>query len=224
MVGAADPFQLFRIMHEIVQAGALAPDSGVNFMLDQCHNIEPKIPAQIRSVMNVQEATAKALLVDAGTGEVLAQRRAPHPDGTEVDPRAWLTALDDAAGPFLEEAAAVSVGGQQHGMVALDEHDAVVRDALLWNDTRSAPQARQAYTPTVFVSVYSPVKGRSVPAWRRTWYSAGLSCSRHSASDLTTFAAESVTGSMLPRLCPRPANAPRMRANAFLTPVVTARP
>src|SRR6478735_8229300 len=65
MVGAADPFQLFRILHEIVQAGALAPDSGVNFMLDQCHNIEPKIPGQIRSVMNVQEATAKALLVDA---------------------------------------------------------------------------------------------------------------------------------------------------------------
>lgn len=64
MVGAADPFQLFRIMHEIVSAGAHRPDSGVNFMLDQCHNIEPKIPAQIRSVMNVQEATAKALLVD----------------------------------------------------------------------------------------------------------------------------------------------------------------
>jgi L-rhamnose isomerase/sugar isomerase len=65
MVGSADPFQLFRIMHEVVQAGALSPDSGVAFMLDQCHNIEPKIPGQIRSVMNVQEATAKALLVDA---------------------------------------------------------------------------------------------------------------------------------------------------------------
>jgi L-rhamnose isomerase / sugar isomerase len=65
MVGAADPFQLFRIMHEVVRAGALGPDSGVAFMLDQCHNIEPKIPGQIRSVMNVQEATAKALLVDA---------------------------------------------------------------------------------------------------------------------------------------------------------------
>src|SRR2546427_10289552 len=64
MVGSADPFQLFRIMHEVVQAGALSPDSGVAFMLDQCHNIEPKIPGQIRSVMNVQEATAKALLVD----------------------------------------------------------------------------------------------------------------------------------------------------------------
>ncbi|GII98313.1 L-rhamnose isomerase/sugar isomerase [Sediminihabitans luteus] len=65
MAGAADPFQLFRIMHEIVQADVLRPDSGVNFMLDQCHNIEAKIPGQIRSVMNVQEATAKALLVDA---------------------------------------------------------------------------------------------------------------------------------------------------------------
>lgn len=64
MVGAADPFQLFRIMHEVVKVGAIAPDSGVAFMLDQCHNIEPRIPGQIRSVMNVQEATAKALLVD----------------------------------------------------------------------------------------------------------------------------------------------------------------
>jgi L-rhamnose isomerase / sugar isomerase len=64
MVGAADPFQLFRIMHEIVLAEAHTPESGIAFMLDQCHNIEPKIPAVIRSVMNVQEATAKALLVD----------------------------------------------------------------------------------------------------------------------------------------------------------------
>jgi L-rhamnose isomerase/sugar isomerase len=64
MVGAADPFQLFRIMHELVLAGAVGPAGGIAFMLDQCHNIEPKIPAVIRSVMNVQEATAKALLVD----------------------------------------------------------------------------------------------------------------------------------------------------------------
>jgi L-rhamnose isomerase / sugar isomerase len=64
MVGSADPFQLFRIMHEIVLADAVGPASGIAFMLDQCHNIEPKIPAVIRSVMNVQEATAKALLVD----------------------------------------------------------------------------------------------------------------------------------------------------------------
>ena len=64
MVGAADPFQLFRIMTEVVAAGGLDESSPVVFMLDQCHNIEPKSPAEIRSVMNVQEATAKALLVD----------------------------------------------------------------------------------------------------------------------------------------------------------------
>ena len=64
IVGAAAPSQLFRIMNEIVSAGALAPDSGVNFMLDQCHNLEEIIPGEIRSATNVQEATAKALLVD----------------------------------------------------------------------------------------------------------------------------------------------------------------
>ncbi|WP_229402908.1 L-rhamnose isomerase [Micromonospora okii] len=64
MVGAADPFQLFRIMYEIVRGDALKPEAGIAFMLDQCHNIETKIPAIIRSVLNVQEATAKALLVD----------------------------------------------------------------------------------------------------------------------------------------------------------------
>jgi L-rhamnose isomerase/sugar isomerase len=64
MVGAADPFQLFRILFEVRSAGGFGAAAGISFMLDQCHNIEPKIPAQIRSVMNVQEATAKALLVD----------------------------------------------------------------------------------------------------------------------------------------------------------------
>jgi L-rhamnose isomerase / sugar isomerase len=64
MVGAADPFQLFRILHEVNVGGGFEPEAGVTFMLDQCHNIEPKIPGEIRSVMNVQEATAKALLVD----------------------------------------------------------------------------------------------------------------------------------------------------------------
>jgi L-rhamnose isomerase/sugar isomerase len=74
MAGAADPFQLFRIMHEIVQADALGPSAGITFMLDQCHNVEEKIPAVIRSVMNVQEATAKALLVD--TEPLAAAQRA----------------------------------------------------------------------------------------------------------------------------------------------------
>jgi L-rhamnose isomerase / sugar isomerase len=64
IVGAADPFQLFRIMFELLDAGGLAPDSGVALMLDQCHNVEAKIPGQIRSVLNVQEMAARASSVD----------------------------------------------------------------------------------------------------------------------------------------------------------------
>jgi L-rhamnose isomerase / sugar isomerase len=64
IVGAADPFQLFRIMFEVLRNGGMEKKTGVVFMLDQAHNIEPKIPAQIRSVLNVQEMTARALLVD----------------------------------------------------------------------------------------------------------------------------------------------------------------
>jgi len=64
IVGAADPFQLFRILFEVVRGGGYREDSTVNFMLDQCHNIEEKIAGQIRSVLNVQEMTARALLVD----------------------------------------------------------------------------------------------------------------------------------------------------------------
>lgn len=64
IVGSADPFQLFRILCEVIRGGGYEPDSGVAFMLDQCHNIEKKIPGQIRSVLNVQEMTARALMVD----------------------------------------------------------------------------------------------------------------------------------------------------------------
>ena len=64
IVGAADPFQLFRILFEVIRGGGYGTQSGVAFMLDQCHNIEAKIPGQIRSVLNVQEMTARALLVD----------------------------------------------------------------------------------------------------------------------------------------------------------------
>ena len=73
IVGAADPFQLFRILFEVVRGGGYGPDSDVAFMLDQCHNIEKKIPGQIRSVLNVQEMTARALLVDT---EALAKAQA----------------------------------------------------------------------------------------------------------------------------------------------------
>ncbi len=138
MVGAADPFQLFRIMHEVVKAGALYPGQstgitargaagammvdhneaykppsdplsspggyGVAFMLDQCHNIEPKIPAQIRSVMNVQEAVAKALLVDVEAlataqyeGDVLAANAALM-DAYNTDVRPLLAEVREEMG------------------------------------------------------------------------------------------------------------------------------
>jgi L-rhamnose isomerase / sugar isomerase len=64
VVGAADPFQLFRILFEVIRGGGYGTNSQVAFMLDQCHNIEAKIPGQIRSVLNVQEMTARALIVD----------------------------------------------------------------------------------------------------------------------------------------------------------------
>jgi xylulokinase len=85
----------------------------------------------------------KVVVRDAATGALVREGRAPHPDGTEVDPAAWWSALQEAvrAAGGLDDVAAVSVGGQQHGMVCLDDAGQVVRPALLWNDTRSAAAA-----------------------------------------------------------------------------------
>ena len=87
--------------------------------------------------------SCKVVVLDADTGAVLREGRAAHPDGTEVDPAAWGVALDEAvrAAGGLDDVDAVAVGGQQHGMVCLDEAGRVVRPALLWNDTRSAGAA-----------------------------------------------------------------------------------
>jgi xylulokinase len=86
--------------------------------------------------------STKVLVVDSDTGEVVRQGAAPHPAGTEVDPAAWQEAFTIAcADDLLADVAAISVAGQQHGMVALDADGAVVRPAILWNDTRSAPDA-----------------------------------------------------------------------------------
>jgi L-rhamnose isomerase/sugar isomerase len=133
IVGAADPFQLFRIMNEIVEADALRPESKVNFMLDQCHNIEPKIPGQIRSVMNVQEATAKALLVDREalhsaqqSGDVLGAHGVLT-DAFSTDVRPLLAELRASQGldpepyaayarsGYQERIAGERIGGQQAG-------------------------------------------------------------------------------------------------------------
>jgi xylulokinase len=87
--------------------------------------------------------SVKIVIRAADTGELVREGRAPHPDGTEVDPIHWKNALDVAIAQAggLDDVAAISVGGQQHGMVALDESGEVIRPALLWNDTRSAAQA-----------------------------------------------------------------------------------
>ena len=133
MVGSADPFQLFRIMYEVVRAGGLSQEAGVAFMLDQCHNIEPKIPGQIRSVMNVQEATAKALLVDAGAlveaqqrGDVLGAN-AVLMDAYNTDVRPLLAEVRTGLGldpdpidayarsGYGDRIVAERVGGQQAG-------------------------------------------------------------------------------------------------------------
>lgn len=84
----------------------------------------------------------KVVVCDAETGEVVRQGRAAHPDGTEVDPEHWWRAFGEATEDgLLDGVAAIGVGGQQHGMVTLDESGSVVRPALLWNDTRSAAAA-----------------------------------------------------------------------------------
>ena len=97
IVGAADPFQLFRILFEVIRGGGYGKDSGVAFMLDQCHNIEDKIPGQIRSVLNVQEMTARALLVegsaDPETAVAEAEERAqppPPPPPGERSIESWV--------------------------------------------------------------------------------------------------------------------------------------
>lgn len=84
--------------------------------------------------------STKVVLVRAADGVVVDQASAPHPPGTEVDPMLWWEALQQAGAGLLERASAIAVGGQQHGMVALDSDGAVVLPALLWNDLRSAPQ------------------------------------------------------------------------------------
>jgi L-rhamnose isomerase/sugar isomerase len=133
IVGAADPFQLFRILFECVRGGGFGPDSDVAYMLDQCHNIEKKIPGQIRSVLNVQEMTARALLVDTEaltvaqeSGDVLGANQV-FMDAFYTDVRADLAAWREERGlpgnpmrayaesGYQEQIEADRVGGTQAG-------------------------------------------------------------------------------------------------------------
>ena len=87
--------------------------------------------------------STKIVVCDADTGAVVREGRAPHPEGTEVDPERWWEALETACAPgLLDGVSALSVAGQQHGMILLDENQRVVRPALLWNDVRSGGAAR----------------------------------------------------------------------------------
>ncbi|MEY2698730.1 MAG: hypothetical protein RL720_686 [Actinomycetota bacterium] len=89
--------------------------------------------------------SCKVVIRDAVSGELVREGRASHPEGTEVNPSHWWSALGEAlaAAGGLDDVEAISIGGQQHGMVVLDKDGRVIRDALLWNDTRSAPEAEE---------------------------------------------------------------------------------
>jgi L-rhamnose isomerase/sugar isomerase len=133
IVGAADPFQLFRILFEVIRGGGYGKKSDVAFMLDQCHNIEAKIPGQIRSVLNVQEMTARALLVDQqalavaqAAGDVLAANDVLM-DAFYTDVRPPLAAWREsrglprdpmkayAASGYAQQIAQQRIGGTQAG-------------------------------------------------------------------------------------------------------------
>ena len=93
--------------------------------------------SQPRLVAGVDCSTqaTKVVVCDAETGAVLREGRAPHPDGTQVDPAEWWKAWEIASDGLLDGVEAISIGGQQHGMVLLDEAGEVVHPAVLWNDT-----------------------------------------------------------------------------------------
>ena len=123
IVGAADPFQLFRILFEVVRGGGLG-NPNVAFMLDQCHNVEDKIPGQIRSVLNVQEMTARALLVDSDAllsaqdaGDVLGAN-AILMDAFYTDVRPALARWRESRGLAGDPMAAYAASGYQSQIAA----------------------------------------------------------------------------------------------------------
>ncbi|MEC5151726.1 L-rhamnose isomerase [Cryobacterium sp. GrIS_2_6] len=124
IVGAADPFQLFRILYEVIRGGGYGPDSTVAFMLDQCHNVEEKIPGQIRSVLNVQEMTARALSVDTvalaaaqEAGDVLGANGIMM-DAFYSDVRTDLAAWRESRGLAADPIAAFKASGYQEKICA----------------------------------------------------------------------------------------------------------
>ena len=89
--------------------------------------------------------SCKVVICDPASGRIIREGRASHPEGSEVAPQAWWDAFLEAVrvAGGLDDVRALSVGGQQHGMVCLDLQGEVIRPALLWNDTRSAGAAEE---------------------------------------------------------------------------------
>lgn len=112
--------------------------------------------------------SCKVVIVEAATGRVVRQGRASHPEGTEVHPDAWWAALQAALAEAggLDDVAAISIAGQQHGMVVLDERGEVIRPALLWNDTRSAAAAEDLATE--FPDIVARTGSRPVASFTAT--------------------------------------------------------
>ncbi len=130
--------------------------------------------SQQRLVAGVDCSTqaTKVVVVDAESGEVLREGRAPHPDATQVDPAEWWKAWESASSGLLDGVEAISIAGQQHGMVLLDGSGEVVHPAVLWNDTSSADAT---------VELVSELGGPA--AWAEAvGSSAGAELHRHQAS------------------------------------------
>ena len=131
-------------------------------------------PVLVAGVDSSTQST-KVVVCDAGTGEIVREGRAAHPDGTEVDPAAWWAAYEEATSAgLLDDVRAIAVAGQQHGMVALDEDGAVVRKALLWNDTRSAGAAaelvRELGGPQAWADAVGTVPLASITVAKLRWF------------------------------------------------------
>lgn len=117
--------------------------------------------------------STKIVVCAAATGEVVRSGRAPHPDGTEVDPESWWRAYGRASDGILDGVEAISVGGQQHGMVLLDDAGRTLRPALLWNDVRSAAAARELVDelggPATWAEATGSVPGASFTVTKLRW-------------------------------------------------------
>lgn len=118
--------------------------------------------------------STKVVVCDADTGMVVREGRAAHPDSTEADPALWWAAFEEASAGLLDGVGAIGVGGQQHGMVCLDAAGEVVRPALLWNDTRSAPAAAELVTelggPQAWVEAVGSVPVASFTVTKLRWF------------------------------------------------------